>query len=181
MANDVLIVYATMHGQAELVARRVSGAASGSGLGVTLRNVNDVKRPDLEAHPIAVLVASVHFGRHQRSMSRFVRRNRERLGQVRSAFISVSGDAAAAATLPRAEGYVQEFTRATGWTPDQYLLAGGAVKLTAYNFLFRWMALRSFREKGIELDPHRDYEYTDWEAVHRFARTFFLEAATAVA
>lgn len=91
---------------------------------------------------------------------------------MQTAFISVSGDAADPATRPRAEQYARDFFRLTGWTPSEYQITGGAVKFTRYNILLRYVTKRSFAAKGIQLDPHRDYDYTDWDAVMRFARAF---------
>ncbi|HEX6086933.1 MAG TPA: flavodoxin domain-containing protein [Thermoanaerobaculia bacterium] len=172
--NTALIVYATVHGQAELVARRIAEAAPEWQLHATVQDVRKTSAADLGQYGAIILVASVHYGRHQRSMARFVTRNRERLSRMHSAFISVSGDAGAPATRPRAEEYVREFFRVTGWTAAEHLVAAGAVKFTKYNFLQRYMTRRAFAEKGLQLDPRRDYEYTDWESVMRFAKAFLL-------
>lgn len=179
--KTVLIVFATVHGQAELVARRIADAASEWHVDATVQDVRKTSRTDLEQHGSVVLVASVHYGRHQRSITRFVARNRERLARMHSAFISVSGDAADPATRPRAEEYVREFFRVTGWTATEHQVVGGAVKLTKYNFLLRYMTRRAFAAKGIQLDPRRDYDYTDWESVMRFGRAFLSEQAVRVA
>ena len=172
MKKNALIIYATMHGQAELIARRIAEATSQWNVDATVQDVRDTTGADLAQYASIVLVASVHYGHHQRSISRFVKTNRARLAQMQTAFISVSGDAADPATRPRAEQYARDFFRLTGWTPSQYLITGGAVKFTRYNILLRYVTKRSFAAKGIQLDPHRDYDYTDWDAVMRFARAF---------
>jgi len=172
MKKNALIIYATMHGQAELIARRIAEAASEWDVDATVQDVRRTTGADLAQHASILLVASVHYGRHQRSISRFVKANRARLAQMQTAFISVSGDAVDPATRPRAEQYARQFFQATGWTPAEYQIAGGAVKFTKYNVLLRYLTKRSYAARGIQLDPHRDYDYTDWEAVMRFAKTF---------
>ena len=172
MKKNVLIIYATMHGQAELIARRIAEVASERNVDATVQDVRKTTGADLAQYTSAVLVASVHFGRHQRSISRFVKANRARLAQMQTAFLSVSGDAVDPATRPRAEQYVREFFRVTGWTPAEHQILGGAVKFTKYNILLRYVTKRSLAAKGIQLDPHRDYDYTDWAAVMRFAGAF---------
>jgi hypothetical protein len=43
------------------------------------------------------------------------------------------------------------------------------------------MTRRSFAAKGIVLDSHRDYDYTDWNAVLGFAKTFLTRDDVRVA
>jgi len=128
-----------------------------------------------------IFVASVYYGKHQRLVRRFVTENRARLAQMRSAFISVSGAAGEIETRPQAAEYLKAFFRATGWTANETLLAGGAVKFSRYNFLLRFVMKRIAASKGKTLDPHRDYESTDWEDVMRFARAFLTSPAVKVA
>ena len=170
--NDVLILYATKYGQAELIARRIAAASCEWNVGATVQDVRSASAADLLQGRSVILVASVHYGRHPRSITRFVKENAARLAERHTAFISVSGDAVDPATRPRAEEYARDFYRTTGWTPAVSLIIGGAVRFTKYNWLLRYMTKRAFAAKGIQLDPRRDYDYTDWEAVKRFAKAF---------
>jgi len=179
--KKVLIIYATVHGQAELVAERIATAAAEWNVAATVQDVRQTRAADLAQRGSIIVVASVHYGRHQRSISRFVKANRALLDRARTAFISVSGDAVDPSTRPRAEQYVQDFLRMTGWTPAEQLIIGGAVKFTKYNVLLRYLTRRSFASKGIQLDPHRDYDYTDWQAVMRFAKAFLTSQQVKVA
>jgi menaquinone-dependent protoporphyrinogen oxidase len=175
MLEKVLIVYATSHGQTAAIARAIAAAASEGPAVPTVLDARVATGRDLATHTSAVLIASIHYGRHQRSMARFVKRNADRLAKMHTAFISVSGDAIDPATRPRAEQAMREFFRTTGWTPSEWQLAGGAVKFTKYNFLLRYIMKRKLAAEGKHLDPHRDYDYTDWEAVMRFARAFLSD------
>jgi menaquinone-dependent protoporphyrinogen oxidase len=168
----LLIIYSTVYGQSERVARRIEDTASELAVETTVRNVSDATAADLEACGSVVIVASVLYGHHSRAVRRFVKANRARLAAMRSAFVSVSGSAVDAETRPEAEKYVRDFFRTTGWTPTRYELAGGAVNFTRYNPLIRWVTKRAMAAKGKTLDTHRDYEFTDWDAVTRFARAF---------
>ena len=179
--NDVLIIYATMHGQAELIARRIGEAALEWGAAATVQDVRNVSAADLVPHRPIVLVASVHYGRHPRSIARFVKQNQARLVERHTAFISVSGDAVDPSTRPRAEQYAKDFFLTTAWTPAASLVIGGAVKFTKYNWFLRYMTRRSFAAKGMQLDPRRDYDYTDWDAVMHFAKAFLMSEDVKVA
>jgi menaquinone-dependent protoporphyrinogen oxidase len=73
---------------------------------------------------------------------------------------------------------VHELVRRTGWAPEIVVTLGGAEPYTKYGFFTR-IVMRSIAKKhGRIVDVHRDYEFTDWDAVDRFARDF-IEYASA--
>ncbi len=71
---------------------------------------------------------------------------------------------------------VEKFTRATGWSPRRIELIAGALPYSKYNFLIRFVMRRISAHAGGDTDTSRDYEYTDWAAVDRFASEFLDEA-----
>ena len=88
-----------------------------------------------------------------------------------SAFFSVS--LAANGDLPNAEAYVENFVQQTGWRPSKVGLFSGALLYRQYGFLKRYMMKRIVRDKpGMSIDTSRDYVYTDWDQVNRFAEDF---------
>jgi len=60
--------------------------------------------------------------------------------------------------------------RKTGWHPARVELVAGALPYSKYNFLIRYVMRRIAAKEGGDTDTSHDYEYTDWEAVDRFAR-----------
>ena len=77
-----------------------------------------------------------------------------------------------------AESYVETFVNETGWYPQKIGLFAGALVYTKYNFLLRWIMRHIARSKGSrDLDTKRDYFYTDFEAVKRFAKEFLASVA----
>lgn len=180
--TNLLILYATVYGQAERIARHIAAIAAAAAVPTVVRNVRDASPSDLDACGRVIVVASVRFGRHARAITRFVKANRARLDAIRStAFVSVSGSAIDPATRPEAEQYARDFFRTTGWTPLRYELFGGAVTFTRYNALIRFITRRTLAVKGKTLDTTRDHDFTDWEAVTRFAREFVLREDVKVA
>jgi menaquinone-dependent protoporphyrinogen oxidase len=104
-----------------------------------------------------------------------VKRNRELLERVPSAFFSVSltasdpDEEAAIETLTMLE----KFFRETGWRPQRVETIAGALVYTQYNIFIRHMMKLIVKHQGrTELDTSRDYDFTDWDAVERFAREF---------
>ena len=177
----LLVIYATVNGQAERIARRIAEAAQESGVESVVKDVRQASGADLESRGSVIVVASVRFGRHARSVTRFVKANQARLNATHSAFVSVSGSAADAATRPEAEKYVREFLQTTGWTPSEHQLAGGGVPFTKYNPLIRFITRHAFAANGKVMDTHRNYDFTDWQAVKEFAKRFVASGHSRVA
>jgi menaquinone-dependent protoporphyrinogen oxidase len=133
----------------------------------------------------AIFVGSpVRVGGYLRSIVRLVRRQREALQRVPSAFFSVSLAVAHHRNSERRNrdgraetmGVVEKFTRTTGWTPRRIELFAGALQYSRYNFLIRFLMRRIAAAAGGDTDTSRDYEYTDWAAVDRFASEFIDQA-----
>jgi menaquinone-dependent protoporphyrinogen IX oxidase len=48
----------------------------------------------------------------------------------------------------------------------------GALAYSKYNFLVKWWMKRIAKKSGGETDTSKDYEYTNWNDVSRFAEDF---------
>jgi menaquinone-dependent protoporphyrinogen oxidase len=172
---SVLLLYATGEGQTEKVAGRIADLLEPRGHEVTLL---DARRApgDLSVEEFdAVLVgSSIHMGTHPGRVREFVRTEREALARRPSAFFQVCLSAASEDPERRAEAdrYVEEFVAETGWRPDRTVVFAGALRYSRYGFLKRAMMKRIAAESTGDTDTGRDYEYTDWDAVERFAAAF---------
>jgi len=186
---EVLVLFASREGQTEKIARRIAAVLEAKGHRVELRN-SDSSRGELDlVRYRAILVGSpVRVGRYLPSIVRFVRNQREALQRVPSAFFSVSLAVAHHRNSDRRneEGraetmrVVEKFTRATGWSPLRIELIAGALQYSKYNFLIRFLMRRISAHAGGDTDMSRDYEYTDWAAVDRFASEFVDQALGAL-
>ncbi len=124
----------------------------------------------LDGYDAVIVGASVHMGKHEQYVRDFVRKNRTSLERVPSALFSVS--LAAHGDIQNAENYVEEFEKETGWRPAKVGLFGGALPYTGYGFLKRHLMQRIAHDKGLGTDTSRDYVYTEWDGVKRFAEDF---------
>jgi len=171
-----LIVYGTTDGQTATIAERIAHTFEGRGHEVECRDADTVEHGfSARAYDAIVVGGSIHLGKYQRGVTRFIRRHRADLRWTPSAFFSVcmaiqskdEKERAEAEAIPR--NYVEHL----GWHPDSIEVMAGALKFSEYGFLRR-VVMKSISEKemGAAIDTSRDYEYTDWEQVDRFARTF---------
>lgn len=177
----ILIVYGTNEGHTAAIAARMAEAIRRDGHDVDVRDVRDVRKQEIQPGYDGVIVGgSVHAGEHQSSVREFVKRNRALLERLPSAFFSVSLTAAdpdeeAAADT---QAMIDKFIRETGWRPHRVEKIAGALVYTQYNvFIRHLMKLIVKRQGRTELDTSRDYDFTDWDAVERFARSFAQEVA----
>ncbi len=178
----ILIVFGTTEGQTRKVATFLADRFLAKLHSVTL--VDADKPPaalDPAGYDAIVVAARVHSGRYPSSVRHFVRRNLATLTAKPSAFVSVSlmaarGTAKAPEALAR---YVARFARKTGWTPRHVHHAAGARFYARHGAIGRWI-LQKIDSKafGKSDDVSRDQEWTDWEALGRFADAFPAAAST---
>jgi menaquinone-dependent protoporphyrinogen oxidase len=68
---------------------------------------------------------------------------------------------------------VRQFIEETGWQPARTAVFAGKLAWTQYDFFTRLVMKLITRRKGlIDQDTARDYDYTDYAAVRRFAEGF---------
>jgi menaquinone-dependent protoporphyrinogen oxidase len=178
--SRILVVYGSTYGQAERVAHRIAAVLSGAG------HVVDINKADLlpaslqlAAYDGFVVATSVLMGHHQKYVRDFVRRNATLLNEVPSAFVSVCG---AGRSDPRqAQSYIDTLLRETGWRPTATTSFTGAVAYTRYGWWFRWYLKLISRWKGLPTDTSRDWDFTEWDEVDRFAAELAVTLAPAAA
>ena len=174
--SEILILYATTEGQTRHIAEHMAPRIEAMGHRVRLVNVKLVP-PDLPWDDIdGVLVGgSVHAGKHQHTLEQFVEEYLSRLQSRPAAFFSVSLSAHGPGDKEHADAqeYVAGFEEKTGWHPLLTATFSGALRYTEYGLpkrlLMKWITRRS---GSPDTDTHRDYEYTDWDAVDRFVEAF---------
>lgn len=171
MVRKIAIVYSSKHGQVRAIAERLAQIAAVRHVECT---VTDVRFADdaFASCDAAIVAGSVHFGKHARPLRRFVERKLAWLSANPSAFLSVSGSAASLEGTDKANQYIDDFLRATGWQPDLTLSAAGAVLYTKYGPITRLMMKFASRTAGRETDTSRDVVYTNWPAVDDFMHRF---------
>ena len=174
MAN-VLVVYATHDGQTRKIAERIATV-----LRVRRHVVGllDAARPprdvDLGRFQAVFVGSPIRAQGYLRPVVRFVQEHLTALEKVPTLFFSVGLAVLSKASDGRAQTMeiVDKFIATTGWHPRRVELVAGALPYTRYNFLIRFVMRRISKKEGGDTDTSRDYEYTDWGAVDRFAVDF---------
>jgi menaquinone-dependent protoporphyrinogen oxidase len=177
---SIAIAYATRKGHTLKVAEYLATEIRLAGHNVELI---DTDRPSRALHlnqvNAVIVAAPIHGGKYPPSIVGFARAHGDALARVPTAFCSIGLAVASRTTEGRAktQAVVDAFQRETGWRPSRTELVAGALKYTKYNFIIRFVMRRIAAANGGDVDTSRDYEYTDWEALDRFAAEISRDAA----
>lgn len=163
----ILITYATTEGQTRRIARHVASRLIEAGHSVEMLAAADAGELNLPLFDAAILAGSVHLGKVQPVLGDFASAHAQTLNAMPTLFLLVSlavagGKPEDMAELDRIAG---DFAAGAGWTPGQVEHVAGAFRFGQYDF-FRALAMRWIaHQKGQEVDPQGDTEYTDWAAL----------------
>lgn len=167
----ILVAYGTGEGQTAKVADRLADEFESLGHDPTTVNVKEAD-PDVADFDAVLVGASIHFGKHQKAVRKFVKTNRDALVSRPTGFFQVSGSSAQSEGAEEAAGYVDDFVETTNWRPDRIGLFGGALRFSEYGFFLGALMKRIARSSYPDVEPSEDVEFTDWEEVAAFADEF---------
>jgi menaquinone-dependent protoporphyrinogen oxidase len=171
----MLIAYATKEGHTAHIAEQLGEALAARGHDVRLARVGKEPLAVPAEIDAAIVGGAIHANRQLPELVAFARANRDRLAGLPTAFFTVCLSATddtpeGAATT---EGYVRQFIAETGWRPARTAVFAGKLAWTQYDFFTRLVMKLITRRKGLtDQDTARDYDYTDYAAVRRFAEEF---------
>jgi menaquinone-dependent protoporphyrinogen oxidase len=191
MMKPVLVLYATHEGQTRRIAEHMAASLGAHGLVADV--VNAAYIPDgfsLDSYSAAIVAASVHGGRHENEIVRFVKDHVKGLERIPTAFLSVSLSEAGAedAMAPPenraraaadATRMIDQFLAETGWRPSSIKAVAGALLYTKYNFLLRFVMKRISHRAGGTTDTSKDHEYTDWAVLDKLVDEFVAHVGPA--
>jgi menaquinone-dependent protoporphyrinogen oxidase len=174
-----LIAYSSIDGHTRKICGRVQQVLEGANGSVALFDIGRDQVPDLAPFDVIVIGASVRYGKHRPALYRFIESNREALDRKPSAFFSVSVVARKAGRdTPESNPYVLAFRRKTTWEPTQVDVFAGKIDYPRYGFMDRMIIRIIMWLTDGPTDPATCTEFTDWQAVDRFAYRVLNLAST---
>jgi menaquinone-dependent protoporphyrinogen oxidase len=172
----ILIVHSSFDGHTARIANRMAEVMRRGGHEVQEVAVQDEGLVSRLTWSDAVVVGgAIRYGRHSGALEKAVREQYSMLFMRPNAFFSVCMSAAGPQPKPAtARGYIDAFIQRTGWQPRRVETFAGALPWSRYNPLVKLMMRIIVGMAGGDTDTSRDYVYTDWAAVERFATEFEL-------
>jgi menaquinone-dependent protoporphyrinogen oxidase len=168
-----VVIYATNNGHTERIVRAVEPVLVRAGHQVAMHRA-DALPPGftLEGFDHAVLAAPIYWGKYPTPFTEYVGRVVPELNAMPSTFISVCGSAgadASARAMKRAREYGDKFLITSGWRPRDTEIVAGEYAFTRYKVVTRFVLRMISLAAGRSTDTSRDWVYTDWDALARFA------------
>ncbi len=169
--SRILILYATSHGQTHRIADAIADRLRARGHVVELADAGAGGRclPPPADYDAVVLGSRIQFGHHARAIGAYVRAHRAALDEVTSAFFSVSMSASEPGSGTDPSGYLRNFFDEHAWHPPHAIALGGALPYRQYGPILRFVMKQISRAAHHTTDTSRDHDFTDWDAVTRFA------------
>ncbi|MGZ5036172.1 MAG: flavodoxin domain-containing protein [Usitatibacter sp.] len=178
--SRIAIVFATVDGQAGRIAQRVGEVLARAGHQASTIRAGAPGLAQAMAESDGIIVGgAIRYGRHVQDLEEVVRANVAAIERKPNAFFSVSLSGGGPGARPAvAARYAEELAERSGWHPQRMAIFGGALRYSTYNPFIRFMMRLIVGMAGGDTDTSRDYEYTDWEAVERFAAEFAARLAS---
>jgi len=171
-----LIIYGTTEGQTKKISEFIYHELITSGHEAEVIEANKVDQ-DINMYDVIVIAASMHIGRYQKSVRRFIKNNCHILNKKITAFVSVSLTAASndATELAYLKSITKRFLEKLNWQPIHTIQVAGALRYSKYNF-FKKLLMKQIAKKNTgNADTSKDYEFTDWNQVKEFVYSVLLK------
>ena len=174
----VLIVFSTTEGHARKLAEFGAVRLTSLGHQVQVQDAAESNVPDPIGFDCALLVASVHVSRYQRSFIEFASKHCAALNRIPNAFVSVSLSAAGdnPCDLAGLRNCVERLELETHWHPGVVHHAAGAMLFRAYGFFTKLVIRFIAQRRGKVVNTSKDYDLSDYIALETFIDNFAANA-----
>jgi menaquinone-dependent protoporphyrinogen oxidase len=167
----ILIVYSTVDGHTFKICGRLRELLEARGHRATLVAIHEADALNVEAFDVVVVGASIRYGRHRPAVSRFIKRNRQRLDAKPNAFFSVNIVARKPTrNTPETNPYLRRFLRQVAWRPMLLGVFAGRLDYPRYRWVDRTMIRLIMLMTRGPTDPKAVIEFTDWKQVEAFGQ-----------
>lgn len=170
----ILVLYATREGQTEKVAHYISQHLEQGGAQVQFHNAaeSSAQSLDLASFDLLVFGASMHAGGLEKEIVQFINAHKQQITTRSRSFFLVLLSAATKERSLREQWLAdarEKMAEQLTVSFDDTEMIAGALTYSKYPLPLKWLMRRIAKKAGEGTDIHRDYEYTDWGQVKRYA------------
>lgn len=170
--TQVLILYSTTDGHTLSICRRMAEIIESLGQSVEIHNIAESSGMDLAGFDKIVIGASIRYGKHHPSVSRFIKANLAQLQAKPGALFSVNLVARKPnKNQPETNPYFRRFLRQIPWKPALLAVFAGKLDYPRYSAFDRYIIRMIMFITGGPTDPKAVVEFTDWQKVQDFAES----------
>ncbi len=170
--EQVLLLHSSTDGQTIKILDYIKREL-GQDCECTLQDLNSLPDIEWQKYDRVLIGAAVRYGHLSKKLFQFIEKNLQALEQHKVAFFCVNLTARKEGkNTPETSAYMKKFLVKSPWCPSLQAVFAGALRYPRYNLFDRTMIQLIMRITGGETDTSKEVEYTDWDAVARFAVAF---------
>ena len=167
--SETLIIYSSTDGHTKTICLKILNSLKNPDL-VKIIPLEEAETFDLSKYKKIIIGASIRYGKHNKKVSYFVKKNINLLNQKKTAFFSVNVVARKPEkNSPNTNPYVIKFLRDTNWKPTKVDVFAGKVDYPNYNFINKNVIRFIMMITKGPVDTKNSYEFTNWDNVKKFA------------
>ena len=167
--SGTLIIYSSTDGHTKTICLKILNSLKNPDL-VNIVPLDKAETFDLSKYDKIIIGASIRYGKHNRKVINFVKKNINLLNLRKTAFFSVNVVARKLGkNLPNTNPYVIKFLRDTNWKPNKVGVFAGKVDYPNYNFINKFVIRFIMMITKGPTDTKNSYEFTNWDTVKKFA------------
>ena len=167
--SGTLIIYSSTDGHTKTICLKILNSLKNPDL-VKIIPLEEAGTFDLSKYEKIIIGASIRYGKHNKKVSNFVKKNINLLNLKKTAFFSVNVVARKLGkNLPNTNPYVIKFLRDTNWKPNKVGVFAGKVDYPNYNFINKYVIRFIMMITKGPTDTKNSYEFTNWDTVKKFA------------
>lgn len=168
--SRTLLLYSTVYGLSRQICERLQAGLAARGVAADVAPISD-GAVDPAAYDAIVIGASIRHGKHNPAVLDFIRAHRALLDSRPSALFSVNLVARKAAkNTPQTNPYLKRLVAQSPWKPKLQAVFAGELDYARYGPVDRhMMRFVMWINKG-PTDLSTRVQFTDWNAVERFAQ-----------
>jgi len=165
-----LLIYSSTDGHTKTICENIiSHALSTSS--IKLISLDEIRNIKISDYDKIIIGASIRYGRHNRKVLDFVKKNKNILDLKKTAFFSVNVVARKLEkNSPTTNPYVLKFLKKTNWKPKNVAVFAGKVDYPNYNFINKNIIRFIMMITKGPTDTSQSFEFTNWEEVRKFAK-----------
>ncbi|MAV81950.1 MAG: menaquinone-dependent protoporphyrinogen IX dehydrogenase [Pelagibacteraceae bacterium] len=166
--KKTLILFSTTDGHTKTICEKIYSLLRNK-YSVELISINHSESINVNEYGNIIIGASIRYGKHSHLIHNFIKSNKTKLENIKTAFFSVNVVARkleknSSVTNP----YLKKFLSALDWKPNKSAVFAGKIDYPSYNFIDKQMIrMIMYLTKG-PTDTSKSYEFTDWKKVIEF-------------
>ena len=167
--TKVLIIHSSVDGHTTHICERIRSVRND--LDIDIISLSKTKNISLNKYKMIVIGASIRYGKYRKELFEFIEKNLNVIHSKKNAFFSVNVVARKAEkNSTDTNPYIEKFLLKTSWKPKIIDVFAGKIEYPKYNLFDRSIIKFIMWMTNGPTDTSKNFEFTDWSKVEKFAK-----------